>query len=147
MKNHSEFRLQTVLTVREYQQRRLQHALYEIGQEQERASTLLSQLSDEKEVALFEDSTIVRARATEFQTSKAFIDTLSTQIDLQEQKIEDIKSKEQNTRDELLSKRQSKHMLETLKRTHTEKIRKEEEVQLQKMIDDFGNRSRKGVNS
>lgn len=145
MENNSQFRLQTVLTVREYQERRLQHDLFKVGQDKERESSVLTQLNDEIELAVFEDSTIIRARATELQTSKAFIDTLSTKINDQEQVIVDLQHKEESTRGELVSKRQSRHMLESLKKNHVEKVQKEEDLKLQKVIDEFGNRERRKI--
>jgi|GEM_PF-1679619 flagellar export protein FliJ len=145
MNSDSQFRLQTVLTVREYQERRLQHDLFKIGQEKERESGVLTQLNDEIELAVFEDSTIVRARATELQTSKAFIDTLSNKITDQEQVIGELTHKEEHTRVELVSKRQSRHMLESLKKTHEEKVQKEEDLKMQKIIDEFGNRERRKI--
>jgi len=145
MNSDSQFRLQTVLTVREYQERRLQHDLFKIGQDKERENSVLTQLNDEIELAVIEDSAIVRVRATELQTSKAFIDTLSNKITDQEQVIGDLKHKEKHARGELVNKRQSRHMLESLKKTHEEKVQKEEDEKVQKIIDEFGNRERKKI--
>jgi len=144
MKN-SDFRLQAVLDVRQYQERRLQHELFEIAQMYERELSALSKLNSDFQIAVFEESTIVRARADDFQTSKAFIETLSTQIDSQEEKMTEIKGRENQTRSQLLDKRQSKHMLENLKKTFTDKVKKIEDEKFQKIIDEFGNRDRKKI--
>ncbi len=144
MKN-SDFRLQAVLDVRQYQERRLQNELFEIAQMYERELSALSKLNSDFQIAVFEESTIVRARADDFQTSKAFIETLSTQIDSQEEKMTEIKGRENQTRSQLLDKRQSKHMLENLKKTFTDKVKKIEDEKFQKIIDEFGNRDRKKI--
>jgi len=145
MKTDTNFRLQTVLNVREHQEKHLQHELIQIGRQYEQENFILSKLNEEIELAQFEDSTIIRARATEFQTSKEFIDVLSNKKDSQTQKIADIQVKEDLTRDKLVMKRQSKHMLEILKKNHVDKIRKEEDDQFQKLIDDFGTRERRRI--
>ncbi len=146
MKNNNlEFRLQTVLTVREYQEKQLQSELFQINKAIEQESQVLSELNDEIESAIFEESTIVKARAEELQVSKAFIDILATKKDDHEHKIVDFEVKEKEKRDELVVKRQSKHMLQTLKNTHIEKVRKENDAKLQKVIDDFANRERRKI--
>jgi flagellar export protein FliJ len=146
MKNNNlEFRLQTVLTVREHQEKQLENELFQINKAIEQESHILSELNDEIETALFEESTIVKARAEELQVGKAFIDILAAKKDDQEHKIIDIENKEKEKRDELVIKRQSKHMLQTLKNSHTEKIRKENDAKLQNVIDDFANRERRKI--
>ena len=142
---NTDFRLQTVLNVREHQEKSLQRDLYNIGREHEQENTVLSKLNDDMQIAVFENSTIVRARATELQTSKAFIDVLSTKIDSQEQKLSGIKNREENTRGELVTKQQSKHMLETLKKNYVEKTRKEQDSKLQRDIDEIGIRNRRVI--
>ena len=138
MKNNNlEFRLQTVLNVVEHQENVVKNDLFKIRQQKNEEENLLMVLYDEKENAVYENSITQRANVCDFQVNVSFINSISNKIETQEKKIEEILTQESSTRGKLVDKRKSKHMLEILQKTHEEKIQKEQDIKLQKTIDEL----------
>lgn len=137
-------KLKTVLKVKSYLEKKAQSELHVIQEQHHQETEELNQLTAESEVALDETITVLKARATELQTSRAFLQNLSRQIERQKGKLEDIKVQEQDKREELTEKTQAKRMIEKLKEKREHEEIKEIERKEQRLMDVLAHRVRLG---
>ncbi len=137
-------KLRTVLKVKMYLEKKAQSELHTIQELHHQETEELNQLTAENESALDETITVLKARATELQTSRAFLQNLSRQIEHQKGKLEDIKVQENDKREELTEKTQAKRMIEKLKEKREGEEAKENERKEQRLIDVLAHRVRLG---
>ena len=147
--SHGEFtkaganpKYQTVLRVRKIQERKAQGELREL---QEVCAQEKETLADIKETQLSAVTDAVRSmkmKATEAQTSRAFILKLSRQLREQESKVKDVQSQEDEKRDELIGRTKSKEIVEKLDQQLQAEHAKELDRREQRLIDVLAQRIR-----
>lgn len=137
-------KFKTVLKVKSHLEKKAQRELHTIQEQHHQGTEELNQLTAENESALDETITVLKARATELQTSRAFLQNLSRQINRQKEKLEDIKVQEHDKREELTEKTQAKRMIEKLEEKRESEEAKENERKEQRLIDVLAHRVRFG---
>jgi flagellar export protein FliJ len=140
----SESRLHTVIKVKTHQQKNAQRELVQIQETKQKETGVLSDLRDTHEWALSDSVRAAKIRATDAQTSRAFIQRLGRQIERQAQEVEKISHQEDTKRGELLEKSQSKRMVERLEEKRKVEAAKEADRRDQKLIDVLAQRLRLG---
>jgi len=128
-------RLHPVIKVKKFKEKMAQGELIQIQATREKENTTLSALNQKKEHALDAAVRTTKAKATEVQTSRAFIQKLSRQIQQQEKKIESILVQEDEKRVELTEKSQSRKMVEKLDEKRRETLAREAERKEQRLLD------------
>jgi flagellar export protein FliJ len=128
-------RLHPVIKVKTFKEKKAQGELVQIQATRNLENTALSALNKKKEHALDAAVRTIKAKATEVQTSRAFIQKLSLQIHQQEKKIENIRVQENDKRVELTEKTQSRKMVEKLDEKRREALARETDRKEQRMLD------------
>jgi flagellar export protein FliJ len=128
-------RLHPVIKVKQFREKKAQRELVQIQATRDHENTALSALNKKKEYALDAAVRTIKAKATEVQTSRAFIQKLSRQILQQEKKIENIQVQEDEKRIELTEKSQSRKMVEKLDEKRKEALVREVERKEQRLLD------------
>ena len=77
----------------------------------------------------------MKTRAVDLQTSQAFLQSLSRQIEHQEEKVREVTTEEEGKRVELVEKSQSKQMVEKIDQRRRDEETKEQERKAQRVID------------
>ena len=77
----------------------------------------------------------MKTRAVDLQTSQAFLQSLSRQIETTEEKIREVTTEEEGKRVELVEKSQSKQMVEKIDQRRRDEETKEQERKAQRVID------------
>jgi flagellar export protein FliJ len=139
-KQHSP--LTTVLKVKKYLEKKAQGELVQLVSYKNVESAALSMLHDRHETAMTEALRYLKARATDLQTDRAFLRTLSHQIEHQEKKVEEIQVQEDTKRDEVVEKSKSKKMVENLNDKRRVAAEKEVDRKDQRLIDVLAQRIR-----
>lgn len=137
-------RLKTVLKIKGYLEKKAQSELVAIQERHGEETEELDHLNEVNESTLDETISTMKARATELQTSRAFLQQLSHQIQRQKEKLEEIEIEENDKREELTEKTQSRRMIEKLEEKRETEETKEHERKEQKLIDILANRVRFG---
>jgi len=128
-------RFGTLLRVKSIQERKTQQELVEIQNKKDEERQTLSQLQERREGEIAEAVRKSRMRATDLQSSRAFLTRLSKEIGEQENKIEEIQVKEDEKREELVERSRSKHMVEDLEEKYQTQVLREAERKEQRLID------------
>jgi len=128
-------RFGTLLRVKSIQERKSQQELVEIQNRKDEERQTLSQLQERREGEIAEAVRKSRMRATDLQSSRAFLTRLSKEIGEQENKIEEIQVKEDEKREELVERSRSKHMVEDLEEKYQTQVLREAERKEQRLID------------
>ncbi|MCU0412674.1 MAG: flagellar export protein FliJ [Bacteroidetes bacterium] len=128
-------RFGTLLRVKSIQERKSQQELVEIQNKKDEERQTLSQLQERREGEIAEAVRKSRMRATDLQSSRAFLTRLSKEIGEQENKIEEIQVKEDEKREELVERSRSKHMVEDLEEKYQTQVLREAERKEQRLID------------
>ncbi len=137
--------LATVLKVKVVQEKNAQRELAAIAQKREAEEQRLDQLEQTQDSAMTQASDVVRSRAGDLQTSRAFIQSINRQIAQQGEKVEEVKGKESEKRDELVERSKSRQMVESLDAKRREEIEKENERKAQRVIDVLAQRMKMGM--
>jgi len=87
----------------------------------------------------------MKTKAVDLQTSQAFIQSLSRQIEQQVEKVQEIITQEEGKRGELLEKSQSKQMIEKIDQRRKDEEEKEQERKAQRVIDVLAQRMKSGL--
>jgi flagellar FliJ protein len=128
-------RFGTLLRVKSIQERMTQQELVEIRNMKDEERQTLSQLQERREGEIAEAVRKSRMRATDLQSSRAFLTRLAKEIDEQQNKIEEIQAKEDEKREELVERSRSKHMVEDLEEKYQTQVQREADRKEQRMID------------
>jgi flagellar export protein FliJ len=131
----SELRFGTLLKVREHQKKAAQQELSRIRTEKEIAQTKLTTLDQVQQDEMNTSIKKEKAKATDIQTSRAFIRRLSREIEQQQKKVEEITSKEEDKRVEVVERTQEKEMIQQLEEKYQTHLAKERERKEQRMVD------------
>ena len=127
--------LTTVIRVKDIQLKKTQRELAVIKVARQTEEGRLNSLEDRHTSAMTEAVRTMKARAVDLQTSQAFIQSLSRQIERQEEKIREVSTEEEGKRVELVEKSQSKQMVEKIDQRRRDEETKEQERKAQRVID------------
>ncbi len=136
--------LQTVLKVKEFQEKSTQRELAAIKVHREAEEGKLGELERSHDSAMTDAGSVVRTRAGDMQTSQAFIHSLARQVEQQGERVEDVKHTENDKRDELVERAKSRQIVEKLHARRCEEAGKEEERKSQRVMDVLAQRLRMG---
>jgi flagellar export protein FliJ len=136
----SKFR--TVLKVKKIQERKTQAELHQLEVDHAREEATLDEIKDTQKAALSDAVRRMKMKATEAQTSRAFIKQLSSEIDEQKDKVADIQSLKTEKREELVDRTKSTNMIEKLDKRIQAEEAKEIERKEQRLIDVLAQRIR-----
>jgi flagellar export protein FliJ len=131
----SESHLETVIRVKDFQVKKAQRELAVIKVSRAQEEGTLTSLEERQSTAMSDAVRKMKTKAVDLQTSQAFIQSLSRQIQRQEEKVQEMISAEEGKRDELLEKSQSKQMIEKIDHRRKEEQEKEQERKAQRVID------------
>ena len=138
----NDSRLATVLRFKQYQEKKVHEELVQLLRTKEREQAVLLELNDKRETAMTDAIRTSKARVTELQTSRAFLRTLSREIQQKEKKVGDIQLQENDKREELVEKTQSKQMVDNLEQRRQAELRKDLDRREQRLIDVLAQRVR-----
>ena len=105
----------------------------------------MTSLEDRQSTAMSDAVRKMKSKAVDLQTSQAFIQSLSRQIQRQEEKVHEIITQEEGKRGELLEKSQSKQMIEKIDQRRKDEQEKEQERKAQRVIDILAQRMKSGL--
>ena len=131
----SDSPLTTVIRVKDIQLKKTQRELADIKVARQTAEGRLNTLEETQSSAMTEVVRTLKTRAVDLQTSQAFIQSLSRQIERQEEKIREVSTEEEGKRVELVEKSQSKQMVEKIDQRRRDEETKEQERKAQRVID------------
>ncbi|MCX6135330.1 MAG: flagellar export protein FliJ [Ignavibacteriales bacterium] len=136
----SKFR--TVLKVKKIQERKAQSELYQLELVHAREEATLTEIKETQKTALTDAVRNMKIKATEAQTSRAFIKQLSREIDEQKQKVAQVRAEKFEKREELVERSKSSNMIEKLDKKMQAEETKETERKEQRLIDVLAQRIR-----
>ncbi len=140
MSSTSKFR--TVLKVKRIQEKKAQSELRQLEVVHAREEATLSEIKETQQTALSDAVRRMKMKATEAQTSRAFIKQLSREIEEQKQKVAAVESQKAEKREEVIERSKSTTIIEKLdKKLHAEEV-KETERKEQRLIDVLAQRIR-----
>jgi flagellar export protein FliJ len=141
----SETHLGTVIRVKDFQVKKAQRELAVIKINRVQEEGTLTSLEDRQSTAMSDAVRKMKSKAVDLQTSQAFIQSLSRQIQRQEEKVQEIITQEEGKRGELLEKSQSKQMIEKIDQRRKDEQEKEQERKAQRVIDILAQRMKSGL--
>jgi flagellar export protein FliJ len=128
-------RMQTIIKVKTHLEKKAQQELKAIHEEREKENRVLSTMKDTHRTTAQETGKVSKMRASAMAVRRAFLHKLSRDIEEQETKIDEIVVLEGSKREELISRSQSKQMVEQLNDKHRTEERKEADQREQAAID------------
>ena len=131
----SDSPLTTVIRVRDIQLKKTQRELAVIKVERQTEEVRLNSLEEKQSNAMTDAVRQMKTRAVDLQTSQAFLQSLSRQIEHQEKKIRVVTDAEEGKRVELVERSQSKQMVEKIDQRRRDEETKEQERKAQRVID------------
>lgn len=134
-------RFGTLLRLKKHQEKLTQQQLLQIQRTHLQEKEMLDKLREAREEAMLESYSKGRTKATDLQTHRAFIFSLSRQITTQTSKVHEISKREQATRAELTKKSQARQIVEKLDEKMREEALREAERKSQMMLDEVAQRS------
>ncbi len=141
MSSH-DTRFGTLLKVKKHQEKVVHQELVRIRTEKDAEQGALDDLQESREQEISGAVRKARVTVTDLQTSRAFLQRLSREIQKQERKIQEIQSAEDAKREELVERSKSKKMVETLEEKQRAQLIKDEERKEQRLIDVLAQRVR-----
>ena len=141
----AESHLETVIRVKDFQVKKAQKELAVITVTRAHEEGALETLAERQSSAMSDAVRKMKTKAVDLQTSQAFIQSLSRQIQRQEQKVQGIVAQEDGKRGELLEKSQSKQMIEKIDQRRKDEKEKEQERKAQRVIDVLAQRMKSGL--
>lgn len=139
--NVSGVRFGTLLKVRKYQEKKAQEELSDIRKVKTQEEQTLSELSKKHEAEISATPQSGKVRASDVQTSRAFIRKLTKEIQAQQKKIEQIEKEELNKTNEVVERKKAKEMIETLEERFKAQLAKEQERKEQRLMDVLAQRT------
>lgn len=140
MAKHSS-RFGTVLRLKKHQEKLTQQQLLQLQRVHLEEKEILEKLHEAKEEAVKDSYGEGRAKATDLQTHRAFLFSLSRQINTQKTRVEEISLREDEKREELTKKAQARQMVEKLDKKSREEALRELERKEQLVMDDLAQRT------
>jgi flagellar export protein FliJ len=140
----SDSSFETVIRVKDFQVKKAQRELAVISVDRVRAEGTLTHLEERQSTAMTDAVRTMKTKAVDLQTSQAFLQSLSRQIQKQVQKVEEVLTQEEGKRGELLEKSQSKQMIEKIDQRRKVEQEKELERKAQRVSDVLAQRMKSG---
>lgn len=134
--------MDSILRVKVHQQKKVQQELAQLLGEKEIEEKNFAELKELKKDATGDFASNLKLRATEIQTSKAYIDNLTDKLTMQINKLDQIQTQEEGKRVELLEKEKSKKQIEILSEKREAELLKERTRKDQRLMDILANRIR-----
>jgi len=141
----SESHLGIVIRVKDFQVKKAQRELAVIKINRVQEEGALNSLEERQSTAMSDAVRKMKTKAVDLQTSQAFIQSLSRQIQRQEEKVQEIITQEEGKRGELLEKSQSKQMIAKIDQRRKDEQEKEQERKAQRVIDVLAQRMKSGL--
>ena len=141
----SDSHLGTVIRVKDFQVKRAQRELAVIKVNRAQEEGTLTSLEERQSTAMSDAVRKMKTKAVDLQTSQAFIQSLSRQIEQQVEKVQEIVTQEEGKRGELLEKSQSKQMIEKIDQRRKEEEGNQQERKAQRVIDVLAQRMKSGL--
>ena len=138
-------KFKTVLKVKKIQERKAQSELHQLEVVHAQEEATLSEIKETQKTALSDAVRTMKMKATEAQTSRAFIKQLSREIDEQKQRVAQIQSQKAEKREELIERTKSTTMIEKLDKKMQVEEAKETERKEQRLIDVLAQRIRSDI--
>lgn len=135
-------KFRTVLKVKRIQEKKSQTELHQIQVVHAREEATLADIKQTQQAALSDAVRSMKIKATEAQTNRAFIKKLSSEIEDQSKKVNDLESMKEIKREELLDRAKGKSMIEKLCEKLQNEEAKENERKEQRLIDVLAQRIR-----
>jgi flagellar export protein FliJ len=132
----------TVLKVKRIQEKKSQAELHDLQVTHAREEATLADIRETQKAALSDAVRSMKMKATDAQTSRAFIRKLSSEIEHQAQKVNDLESKKESKREELIARTKGKNMIEKLDEKIQIEETKENGRKEQRLIDVLAQRIR-----
>jgi flagellar export protein FliJ len=130
-----ESSLTTVIRVKDIQLKKTQRELAVIKVARQTEEVRLDTLEERQSSAMTDAVRKMKTRAVDLQTSQAFLQSLSRQIEKTEEKIREVLTEEEGKRVELVEKSQSKQMVEKIDQRRRDEETKEQDRKAQRVID------------
>ena len=140
----SDTSFETVIRVKDFQVKKAQRELAVISVDRVRAEGTLTNLEERQSSAMTDAVRTMKTKAVDLQTSQAFLQSLSRQIQKQVEKVEEVLTQEEGKRGELLEKSQSKQMIEKIDQRRKVEQEKELERKAQRVSDVLAQRMKSG---
>ncbi len=140
----SDSSFETVIRVKDFQVKKAQRELAVISVDRVREEGALTNLEERQSTAMTDAVRTMKTKAVDLQTSQAFLQSLSRQIQKQVQKVEEVLTQEEGKRGELLEKSQSKQMIEKIDQRRKDEQEKELERKAQRVSDVLAQRMKSG---
>jgi flagellar export protein FliJ len=141
----SDSHLVTVIRVKDFQVKKAQRELASITISRAQEEGALTSLEERQSTAMSEAVRKMKTKAVDLQTSQAFIQSLSRQIQRQGEKVQEIITQEDGKRVELVERSQSKQMIEKIDQRRKEEHEKEQDRKAQRVIDVLAQRMKSGL--
>jgi len=141
----SDSSFETVIRVKDIQLKNAQRELAVISVNRAREEGALTNLEERKSSAMTDAVRTMKTKAVDLQTSQAFLQSLSRQIQKQVQKVEEVLTQEEGKRGELLEKSQSKQMIEKIDQRRKDVQERELERKTQRLSDVLAQRIKSGT--
>ncbi len=135
-------KFKTVLKVREIQERKAQGELRQLQLTRVQEQETLDDIKETQQSALTDAVRSMKVKATDAQTSRAFILKLTRELKEQETKLREAESKENEKRGELVERAKSREIVEKLDQKFRAEQSKELERKEQRLIDVLAQRIR-----
>ena len=134
--------LTTVIRVKEHMVKKAKRELAVIRVAREKEEGALETLEGRHSSAMNSAVRKAKTRAADLQTSQAFLQRLSRQVERQEARVREVTSREEGKRGELVEQSQSKKMITKIDQRRKDEETKEQERKSQRIIDGFAQRMR-----
>ncbi len=131
----SNVRFGTLLKVRKYQEKKAQEELVQIRTKKMQEEATLVNLAQKREAEINASPQSGKVKASEVQTSRAFIKKLTKEIQAQQKKVDEIEKQESVKTDEVIERKKEKEMIETLEEKYRSQLAKERERKEQRIMD------------
>jgi flagellar export protein FliJ len=141
----SDTGFETVIRVKDFQVKKAQRELAVISVDRVREEGALTNLEERQSTAMTDAVRTMKTKAVDLQTSQAFLQSLSRQIQKQVEKVEEVLTQEEGKRGELLERSQSKQMIETIDQRRKDEQEKELERKAQRVSDVLAQRMKSGL--
>lgn len=134
-------RLNTIITVRDHQQRQTTRELSQIQRQKASEKERLADMHGKHSSAMDASFSSPRATVKDIQTNSAFIQRLATDIKQQSGTVQKIEGMETVKREELIERMKAKNVIEKLQERVQIELQKEAAAKEQSLLDTLGQRN------
>lgn len=134
-------RLNTIITVRDHQQRQTTRELSQIQRQKLQEKERLADMHGKHSTAMDASFRSPRATARDVQTNSAFLQRLATDIRQQSTAVQKIEGMEEVKREELIERVKAKNVIEKLQERVQAELQKEAAAKEQTLLDTLGQRN------